>query len=442
MPVTNALRKSFTAVETKAIPDGPPGSVRSIVSVSGNVDFGNDRVIPGAFGDFITDVKSGAWPKWPTLLWNHAVELGLAAVTGKVTDMKELRPGDPQLPEKLRVKGLGGLQIDAQYNLKTMAGREAYEHVLAGDVADWSFMYEAPDTEIDAKGVRNLKRIYPVYECSNVLIGMNPETLTLGVKSLFKALAEAPIPESRRAKLLSEIREIMEQVEGYIMDPANEKTYAQGRKTYLIDAETGQLISTDIEAIEEKADATVFIGTEAFHQGAFNLAMAAIKALIQQELTENSDELDDVRWLAGIATDLRSWAKSENWDAIADMDSASGGSFGSGASGMSPATSLGGVPATDDSPALTSPPAMPVIDPFNRSAADLPVETKGDETPPEEESDVDEKKVSEFLELAMRDVFQNLDLSELIETPEPLNVLEDSGYIDGLTNWARQRVRR
>ena len=111
------------------------------------------------------------------------MEQGLAAVTGRVLDMVELEPGNPSLPADLQAKGYGGLKIVAQYNLKTQPGREAYEHVLAGDVADWSFMYESPVNELDSKGRRLLKEIYPVYEVSNVLVGMNQLTRTTANKS-------------------------------------------------------------------------------------------------------------------------------------------------------------------------------------------------------------------------------------------------------------------
>jgi hypothetical protein len=60
---------------------------------------------------------------------------------------------------------------------------------MAGDVSDWSFMYEVPSGGSETvKGRRLLKEIFPVYECSNVLIGMNPLTRTtaksIGVDSL------------------------------------------------------------------------------------------------------------------------------------------------------------------------------------------------------------------------------------------------------------------
>lgn len=180
-PRPTSAWKSFPALSTKAVEGAPAGTLEALVSVTGNEDLGGDVVMPGAFQSFINQVKAGS-KRYPTLMYNHAVELGLAAVMGKVTDLEELQPGDYRMPAKLQGSGLGALKIRAQFNLKTSAGRDGYEHVLAGDVGQFSFMYFIGDSEIDPKGRRLLKAFSDIPECSVVLVGMNPLTQVLDVK--------------------------------------------------------------------------------------------------------------------------------------------------------------------------------------------------------------------------------------------------------------------
>ena len=168
-------QKSFRAflVERKA--GLPAGQVEAIVSVSGNVDLGEDVVIPGAFQRFVGDVKSGR-AKMPRLCWSHQLEQ--TNVIGKVISIDELAPGSAMLPADLQAKGLGGLWIRAEFNRKTDLGRNAYELVRNGDVTDWSFMYLTTLSDTDKNGRRQLKEIYPVIECSPVGYGMNQEART------------------------------------------------------------------------------------------------------------------------------------------------------------------------------------------------------------------------------------------------------------------------
>jgi HK97 family phage prohead protease len=173
--------KSFSSYSTKAAGAAGSGLVEAIVSVVGNEDLGGDIVQKGAFTRFIADVKSGAC-RYPTLMYGHQVENGLAAIVGKVVDMTELDSSSMSLPADLKSAGYGALKILAQFNMKTQSGRDCYEHVVAGDLNDWSYAYSS-ESEMDSKGRRLLKEIYPVYEVSAVLTGMNPLTRTTAVKS-------------------------------------------------------------------------------------------------------------------------------------------------------------------------------------------------------------------------------------------------------------------
>jgi len=174
-------RKAFQATDVTP-PDADAGIVEAIVSVTGNVDLGGDLILPGAFKQYVTAVKSGQRPL-PPILWQHDPSRA-ENVLGKVDAIDELMPGDPRLPSTLKSAGYGGLLIRASYAMDTAGGRLAYSHVKAQRVTEWSFAFEAPDRSFDAKGNRLLKTINPVYEVSNVIVGMNPLTSTLSAKAL------------------------------------------------------------------------------------------------------------------------------------------------------------------------------------------------------------------------------------------------------------------
>lgn len=387
--------KTFLAVETKVLAAAPPGTVEAIVSVTGNEDRGGDTIQPGAFEGFIAKVKSGQ-ARFPALLWEHGVlhNLGLAALTGKVVDLEELRPGDPRLPAQLQAKGLGGLRIVGQYNLNTQPGREAYEHVKAGDVTEWSFMYEATDEEHLRGGRRNLKVIDPVYECSNVIVGMNPETLTLATKSataLLEATEARAAGESPKAQKWAEMRvevaDILEQVEGHLLDPANAKRQPAFGKPqgctcgeYVVEGcpnaghaaeplavKLAYLGFATREEFEAKGmPAPTLTGDEAQHAPYVAAAISAINTLIVQEANEANPEFDCISWLANIGNSLLMWAAQENSE-------------------------------------YTDPPADPPGDPPAAPAPDgtyyraaPPGEIKGDE--PDELDDVDPSRITNALQ--------------------------------------------
>ena len=116
-------------------------------------------------------------------MWNHQVQGGIDNVLGKVTDMAELGAYDPRNPADLRAKGYGSLLVRGQLNMRTQSGRDAYEHIVAGDLKQYSFMYESESTADQKRGIRLLTKIAPVYECSLVVIGMNPLTRTVTAKT-------------------------------------------------------------------------------------------------------------------------------------------------------------------------------------------------------------------------------------------------------------------
>ena len=105
------------------------GVVDAIVSVFDVEDSYGDIVKQGAF------LKSLANSKTKAVLWMHM----RALLCGRIIEAKELNPGDALLPENIRAKG--GLWVRMQFNLKVERGRDAYEHLKAGDITEFSIGY-------------------------------------------------------------------------------------------------------------------------------------------------------------------------------------------------------------------------------------------------------------------------------------------------------------
>ena len=207
------IRKSFDAVETKVV-DAANGLVDVIYSVTGNLDRQNDVIEPGAFGSALA--SKGSVP----VVYGHKWD-DINQVLGKTVGMRELLPGNPELPDSLRNQGFGGVKARIQFDQETPAGRVAFTHVKNKNLGEYSFAFDITDDgekfESDARHIKSIKEIY---EVTLALIGANPATTTMA----FKAMVEA--------------------------EAAGQKQYRQGRKTFEVDAQTGELVATHIEAIE------------------------------------------------------------------------------------------------------------------------------------------------------------------------------------------------
>lgn len=166
----------------------PPGTIEAIASVFNNKDFAGEVVMPGAF-------KNSLVKRLPRFAWAHNWE----RIVGKTVEAIELLPGDPRLPVDLM--NLGGLYVKGKFNLNTTDGKDAYEHLLAGDVNEFSIGYkiikahrvteEGNDAEVDmfdllfgfgGKSTLFLDEL-DLLEWSPVLAGMNERTAVIGIKS-------------------------------------------------------------------------------------------------------------------------------------------------------------------------------------------------------------------------------------------------------------------
>ena len=120
-------RKSFQGYSVKVV-DQPQGIIEAVVSVFGNVDSAGERILPGAFTQSLIQ-------KPPKGVWMHQWDQPIA----KTIEARELLPGDPLLPDEIRL--LGGLYIKGQFNLGTQRGRDAFSDVAFGVVDEFSIGY-------------------------------------------------------------------------------------------------------------------------------------------------------------------------------------------------------------------------------------------------------------------------------------------------------------
>lgn len=156
--------KSIGAVVTAS----DDGIIEAIVSVFGNIDSYNERVMQGAF------TKSLAQGLPTGVLshdWNNPVSTTLSA--------EELAPGDSRLPQDIRDNG--GLLIRGQFFEDIPSSWEAFLKVKRKLFREFSIGYEVvKDGFVD--GVRELYEV-KLHEWSPVLVGANPATSLLAVKS-------------------------------------------------------------------------------------------------------------------------------------------------------------------------------------------------------------------------------------------------------------------
>lgn len=161
------------------IVDEVKGIAQALVSVTGVVDAVNDVIVPGAYEKTLK-------VRTPKGVDAHSWEKPVA----KALSIKEMMPGDPGLP-KLTPDGspwpaeAGGLGVVAQFNLKTQAGRDAFENVrFFDDQAEWSIGYQVPRGAATVKDGKRYIKEMDLFEFSPVLFGAMPMARTTSVKGL------------------------------------------------------------------------------------------------------------------------------------------------------------------------------------------------------------------------------------------------------------------
>lgn len=181
--------KDFT-FEMKA--DADARTIEGLGSVFGNVDQGNDIVLPGAF---TKSLKSGK----PAMLWQHKAD----NVIGVWDEMRETGEG-------LYVKG----RI-----LETTLGNDVYTLAKAGALSGMSIGYGVKDSSIDRKtGVRQLKEL-KLYEVSLVTFPMNDRATITRVKSAGDSEALTLIEKAIEMCEEGELKEALRNAAEYLALP-------------------------------------------------------------------------------------------------------------------------------------------------------------------------------------------------------------------------------
>jgi Escherichia/Staphylococcus phage prohead protease len=187
-------------IDTKDFPltikaaDDQQGVIEAIVSVTGNVDRGGDRVMPGFFAKSLRK-------KLPAGVWSHDWTKPIA----KTLSAEEWRAGDPRLPDSIR--GYGAYVVKAQFVLGVQAGREAYELIKARVIDEFSIGFVTVKHEFNQSTQTRDLLEGEWFEWSPVLRGMNPETQVIRVKSEQDKLALAQF-ESDYAKHMLAMAEL------------------------------------------------------------------------------------------------------------------------------------------------------------------------------------------------------------------------------------------
>ena len=140
----------------------PQGLVSGYASVFGGCDSYGDCVLPGAFSMSLAKHKAAGTA--PSMLWSHRQDQPIGRWSVLAEDTR-------------------GLHVEGQINLKTSAGREAFEHLRAGDLNGLSIGYQvSPGGSEHRDGVTLLKGL-DLYEVSAVTIPADPAARIVSVKS-------------------------------------------------------------------------------------------------------------------------------------------------------------------------------------------------------------------------------------------------------------------
>lgn len=142
------------------------GRIEGLASpFGGEPDAYGDVIAPGAFSESLARHRAERTP--PPMLWSHDTSRPVGR-WGEIAETSE------------------GLRVVGQLNLATVAGRDAYEHLQAGDITGLSIGFVVPPGGASLNrenGIRTLTQI-TLHEVSIVAIPAARTARITGVKSL------------------------------------------------------------------------------------------------------------------------------------------------------------------------------------------------------------------------------------------------------------------
>ncbi len=154
------LQHSLPLLEIRA---QPQGLIEGYASVFGGVDMHGDSIMKGAYAASLK--THGAKGTAPVMLWAHKMDAPIGRWLSLAEDGR-------------------GLRVSGQLNMKTGAGREAFEHLQAGDLNGLSIGYRVPSGgRVYTDGVSYLKEI-ELHEVSVVTVPSDSAARISSVKTI------------------------------------------------------------------------------------------------------------------------------------------------------------------------------------------------------------------------------------------------------------------
>lgn len=178
--------KQFEAADlaVKSV-DATKGEFTALVSVFGNVDLVNDRVMPGAFTKTIEEWqgKSESVP----VIFSHKHDDPMAYIG-------EVNPSDLMQTSR-------GLFVKGSLDLSNPYAEQTFKLMQRGAVKAFSFGYTVPKEQKGADGARELHEI-ELFEVGPTFQGANPDAGVLTVKSAADALLAPKTHQQRHERRL------------------------------------------------------------------------------------------------------------------------------------------------------------------------------------------------------------------------------------------------
>lgn len=179
------------------------GTFEAVVAVFGNVDSYGDVILKGAFLDTLKEWEDSGYPI--PVMWSHDKDDPYSHL-GTVVEAKETDAG-------LWVKA----QIDMEHNPKAA---QVYRLLKGGRVKEFSFAFSYDPQDVnpvkrDGMEIRELSKL-KVYEVGPTLVGANPATQLLSVKS-------APEAKNSAEPTLFELATQLSDLAGKVLDRIEQK---------------------------------------------------------------------------------------------------------------------------------------------------------------------------------------------------------------------------
>lgn len=170
------LVKTHPVSTFKKLPDanGKTGRFEAMVSVFGNVDMQQDRVVPSAFQKSISTWRSKGDPI--PIIWSHQWDDPFAHIGwADPNEVEEVQPNQ-------KAGTNGGLLVRGQIDIDKEFAKQVYDLMDERRVKEWSFAYDVIREKRASDGANDLLEL-GIIEAGPTLKGANPLVETLGVKT-------------------------------------------------------------------------------------------------------------------------------------------------------------------------------------------------------------------------------------------------------------------